>query len=49
MWQWQLIADELSLTCAELVQKIFGANLERWPLSSWPEAIKILPKFLPDK
>ena len=49
MWAWELVVDELSLTCAELVQKIFGASLKRWPLPSWPEAIKILPKSLPDK
>ena len=49
MWEWQAISDELSLTLSDLAQKIFGANLERWPLPSWPEATKALPKSLPDK
>ena len=48
MWQWQLVADELSLTFAELAFKMFGTNLGR-PLPSWPESIRILPKSLPDK
>ena len=42
MWQWQAISDELSVTRADLVSQIFGANLERWPLPSWPEALKDL-------
>ena len=49
MWQWQEISDELSVTPADLVSKIFGANLEFWPLPSWPEALSALPKSLPDK
>ena len=49
MWDWQAISDELSITPADLVQKITGANFERWPLPSRPEAVRALPKSLPDK
>ena len=49
MWEWQEISDELSVNPADLVSKICGANLEFWPLPSWPEALKALPKSLPDK
>ena len=33
----------------DLVFTIFGANLEQWPLPSWPDAVKALPKSLLDK
>ena len=49
IWQWQKVADTLNLLPGDLVFKIFGASFEQWPLPSWPEAVKVLPRSLPDK
>ena len=49
MWEWQKVADRLNLYPGDIVMKIFGANLDQWPLSAWPEAVKAFPRSLPDK